>query len=262
MVLTDGDIDMINHMAFPADTTLAFAGIEWKVPGNKVIRIQDQIVAYVIAANNWERPIYFAITVPDENQAFFETYRRMVGFAWRIRPWTRGVDTDVAEHNLREVFQFRGITDPRIYKDENTTILIHNYRVVFTQTADGLLSRGDVKGAYDLLEWGDEIVDLSPPDSRTFHAIVVQSYGDSTRAQQMLESVLDKQFVLPRNMIRSYLGLMYSYAATNKFEDAARIVNKWLLISPNDTEARNWLNMFNQGQMPPELQQIAATILP
>jgi len=134
--------------------------------------------------------------------------------------------------------------------------------VVFTQTADGLLGRGDVQGAYDLLEWGDEIVDLSSPDSRTFHAIVVQSHGDSTRAQQMLESVLDKPFALRGNMIRSYLGLIYSYTATYKFEDAARIVNKWLEISPDDTEARNWLVMINEGKMPPQLEQIASTILP
>jgi len=262
MALSDANIDQINHTAFPADTTLAFAGIEWKVPGNQVVRIQDQMVAYVIAANNWQRPIYFAITVPDENQAFFRSYREMVGFAWRIRPGAQGVDTEVAEHNLREVFQYRGITDPSIYKDDNTTILIHNYRVVFTQAADGLLSRGDIQGAYDLLEWGDEIVDLSSPDSRTFHAIVVQSHGDSTRAQQMFESVLDEPIALQGNMIRSYLGLIYSYTATNKFEDAARIVNKWLERSPGDAEARGWLDMINQGQMPPQLEQIAASILP
>jgi len=262
MSITDDMIDGINHTYLPADTTFALAGIEWRLPANQVIRIQDQIVANVIAANDWQRPIYFAITVPDENQAWFTGYREMVGFAWRIRPGASQVDAVVAERNLREEFQYRGITDPRIYKDENTTILIHNYRVVFTQTADGILGRGDIEAAYDLLEWGDELVDLSAPDSKTFHAIVVQAHGDSTRAQTMLESVLDEQFTLPGNMIRAYLGLIYSYAANYKYDDAARIVNKWLVISPTDAEARGWLAAINQGQMPPGLDDIAQRILP
>jgi len=46
-------------------------GIDWSIPGQTPIRIQDQMIGLIIAANRWERPIYFAITVPTENMAWF-----------------------------------------------------------------------------------------------------------------------------------------------------------------------------------------------
>ncbi len=260
--LTDRQIDSAGLTMTPRDTTFMIGGIEWRVPGRALIRVQDQMVAHIVGANNWRRPVYFAITVPETNQAWFTPYLSLEGFASRINPGGSRVNIERSERNLREVFQYRGVIDPRIYKDENASTLLHNYRVVFQETAGALLAAGDPQRAFDLIELGDRQVDFSAPDFRSFHAIVVQASGDTMRAQEMLEEIIDRQFELPGNMVRSYVTLMHSYAATGKFDDAVRIVNKWLQFSPGDSEVRSWLQSLSAGEMPAGLERLIKQLLP
>ena len=260
--LTDRQIDMAGMTMAPRDTTFMIGGLSWRVPGGALIRVQDQMVAHIVSANNWQRPIYFAITVPEANQAWFRPYLSLEGFASRLNPDGNRVNIERSERNLREVFQYRGVIDPRIYKDENASTLLHNYRVIFQETAGALLSAGDPQRAYDLIELGDQQVDFSAPDFRSFHAIVVQASGDTMRAQQMLEEIIDQPFRLQGNMVRSHLTLMHSFAATGRFDDAVRIVNRWLQLSPGDSEVRSWLQPLSAGEIPAGLERLIEQMLP
>ncbi len=262
IVLRDLDIDRAIPAVVPQDTSFNIAGISWNVPGSTWIRVQDQMVAHIINANNWQRPIYFAITVPPGNQAWFTEYMELEGFASQVRPEARRVNLDVAVHNLKQVFQYRGVADPRIYKDDNATTLLHNYRVVFQEAANALFVGGNIKDAYELLELGHEKVDLSGPDWRIYHAIVTQTYGDTARAQEMFEEILDKEFQVPGNMFRAYFALTYSYASTGKFDEAARVAEGLLQIVPGDAELRGWLDTLRRGGMPDGLRRLALDFLP
>ena len=260
--LSDRRIDTAGYAWFQQDSTFTIAGLSWRVPGNTPIRVQDQMVAHIIGTNSWRRPVYFAVTVPPENEAWFSRYLQREGFASRVNPAGGGINAEAVERNLREVFQFRGITDPRIYKDENASTLLHNYRVVFQEAARTMMYRGDFHRAYDLIEYGHEKVDFSAPDFRSFHAIVTQAAGDTAKAQRMLEEIIDREFELPGSMVMSHVTLMYSYAATGRFEDAIRIVNKWLQISPGDVEVRQWLEPLSRGEMPEGLRRLVGSLIP
>jgi len=262
IILTDLDIDRAIPAAVPQDTSFNIAGIDWNVPGRTWIRVQDQMVAHIINANNWQRPVYIAITVPPENQAWFTEYMELEGFASRVRPGARRVNIDAIVHNLKQVLQYRGVADPRIYKDENATTLLHNYRVIFQEAANALFVGGNIEDAYELLELGHEKVDFSAPDYRIYHAIVTQTHGDTARAQEMLEGILDKEFQAPGNVFRAYFALMYSYASTGKFAEAARVVEGLLQIVPGDAELRNWLETLRRGVMPDGLRRLALDFLP
>ncbi len=229
ILLSDREIDtQLGIAAFAQDSTISIAGVDWRVPGNTTIRVQDQMVVHIIAANNWQRPVYFAITVPTENQAWFNSYLQLEGFAFRVLPQPQRVNVEVALHNLKEVFQYRGIVDPRIYKDENASTLLHNYRVVFQETADALLQSGDTEGAWDLLEWGSQRVDLTAPDYYAYRAMVTMAYGDTARAITMFEEALAGTFELPGNRIRSYSSLIHSYTDSGRGSDAAHVLDEWL----------------------------------
>lgn len=229
IMLSDREIDtQLGLAAFAQDSTISIAGVDWRVPGNTTIRVQDQMVVHIIAANNWQRPVYFAITVPTENQAWFNSYLQLEGFAFRVLPQPQRVNVEVALHNLKEVFQYRGIVDPHIYKDENASTLLHNYRVVFQETADALLQSGDIEGAWDLLEWGSQRVDLTAPDYYAYRAMVTMAYGDTARAITMFEEALAGTFELPGNRIRSYSSLIHSYTDSGRGSDAANMLDRWL----------------------------------
>lgn len=229
IMLSDREIDtQLGIAAFAQDSTISIAGVDWRIPGNTTIRVQDQMVVHIIAANNWQRPVYFAITVPTENQAWFNPYLQLEGFAFRVLPQPQRVNVEVALHNLKEVFQYRGIVDPRIYKDENASTLLHNYRVVFQETADALLQSEDTEGAWDLLEWGSQRVDLTAPDYYAYRAMVTMAYGDTARAITMFEEALAGTFELPGNRIRSYSSLIHSYTDSGRGSDAAHVLDRWL----------------------------------
>ena len=230
ILLSDREIDtQLGVAAFAQDSTISIAGVDWNVPGNTAIRIQDQMVVHIIAANNWQRPVYFAITVPTENQAWFSPSLQLEGFTFRVLPQPSRVNVEVTLHNLLEVFQYRGIVDPRIYKDENATTLLHNYRVVFQETADALLQSGETEDAWNLLGWGSERVDLTAPDYHAYWAMVTMARGDTARAITMFEESLVGTFELSGNRIRSYSSLISAYRESGRSSEAARVLEQWLL---------------------------------
>ena len=227
--LSDRYIDTQMGVAgFAQDSTITLGELEWRIPGQTPVRIQDQMVALIIAANGWQRPVYFAITVPIENQAWFNPYLQLEGFAFRVLPEPRPVEIETTLHNLKEVFQYRGITDARIYKDIDTATLLHNYRVVFQETADAMLREGDAGGALDLLAWGNERIDLTAPDYLGYWALVTLAAGDTTRAIDMFEEAVAGRFELPGNRIRTYSSLLHVLTESGQENEAARILEQWL----------------------------------
>lgn len=70
--------------------------------------------------NGWNRPIYFAMTVPDDYYLGLSPYMRMTGLAYEVTPLytepysgdptgVRAVDTDRAYRNITERFRWGGL---------------------------------------------------------------------------------------------------------------------------------------------------------
>ncbi|MCK5456492.1 MAG: DUF2723 domain-containing protein, partial [Melioribacteraceae bacterium] len=103
-----------------------------KIP---VVRIQDIVVLDFIKANNWERPIYFAVTCSDNARLGLDEYLQMEGMAFRLVPKQRKssayyVNEKVMKDQLfnepeeysrsyQPGFKFRGLNDPTIFMNNN-----------------------------------------------------------------------------------------------------------------------------------------------
>jgi hypothetical protein len=59
--------------------------IEWKYNKNYVTKTELALID-ILAHNNWKRPIYFAITVPEDNYMGLGDYMYNEGFAYRLLP--------------------------------------------------------------------------------------------------------------------------------------------------------------------------------
>jgi tetratricopeptide (TPR) repeat protein len=116
---------------------------------------RDVATRRIIEREYGKRPIYFAVTVPD--QMGFTPRLAMEGLAFRLgEPHgseVEAVDVEKTLHNLREVYQYRGLLgpdrkrDPNVYKDENAQRLVQNYAAGFVRSAEGLLDQGRVDEA-------------------------------------------------------------------------------------------------------------------
>ena len=140
---------------WPEDREVEAAGLRWTVPASSygLLRVQDVMVLKIIDWNNWERPVYFGATVPDKNLLGMMDHLQSEGMVVRVtREQIKGVHIDRTWRNLFELYDYRGVIDPSVYRDENTTNLITNYQVAFLQLAETLLDNEDPNRAYLALE--------------------------------------------------------------------------------------------------------------
>lgn len=117
----------------------------------KAIKAQDIMVWDIIRTNNWQRPVYFAVTVSPDSKIGLDEYLWMDGLAWRLKPakvssGDIGLHPHIMEANLMPEnvapskepqygYLFRGLNDTTIYFDENVRRLTMNYRYSFIRLA-------------------------------------------------------------------------------------------------------------------------------
>jgi hypothetical protein len=131
--------------------------ISWRMSNTRefnnipIIRIQDIMVRDIVMTAGWDRPIYFAITIPDNGSKIgLDPYLRLEGLVQRVTPihdpTGRSISTDILLANLfdepesfsrepRYGYKFRGLNDPNVFLEEQSRRLTINYRNSFLQLA-------------------------------------------------------------------------------------------------------------------------------
>lgn len=123
----------------------------------------------LLANNNWERPIYFAITIGSNKFLNLQDYFQLEGFAFRLVPIKRetpvtdrinfgNVAADIMYDNLMNKFSWGNMNDPRVYIDENNSRMMTNIRNNFNRLAQQLVLEGENEKAVEVIEKGMELV--------------------------------------------------------------------------------------------------------
>lgn len=169
--------DIINQFGLNDTTLLKQGSITWTMNptlnyGNvQAVRVQDLMVKEIIEANNWERPIYFAVTCSEDSKIGLSGYLRMEGMAFRLVPEKRSANDEFIEPNILKAnlteavgysrnyqpgFKFRGLNDPNIFFDDNHKRMVQNYRNAFLRLTLYYLGRGQNELAVNTLNTMDE----------------------------------------------------------------------------------------------------------
>lgn len=136
--------------------------MEWEVQptyGGQFLRVQDIMVLNILQANDFQRPIYFAITVSPTNFIGLRDYFRMDGLAYKILP-IKGVAAhpQVLAKRLYEDFKFRCTNNPDVYYNLNNKTLLQNYRNGHINLAALMLQKGNQEEAAKALENMERLV--------------------------------------------------------------------------------------------------------
>lgn len=137
------------EIRFTLSNTLQFPQANGQVI--KAIRAQDIMAFDIIRSNNWERPIYMAVTSTPDSKIGLDRYFRMDGLAMKLIPYpaqseegvidpailTANLMNEPAEPNLQfqRGYKFRGLRDTTVHYDENVERLAMNYRNAFMRLA-------------------------------------------------------------------------------------------------------------------------------
>ncbi|UCH15258.1 MAG: hypothetical protein JSV22_04635, partial [Bacteroidales bacterium] len=171
-----------------------------------------------LATNNWQRPIYYAITVSSDNYLNLDSYFQVKGLAYRIVPlksedrvYYRGsIDTKTMYNNMINKFKWGGIENPDIYLDENVLRMLSNFRNNFTSLSAVLIAENKYDSAKVVLDKCLEIMPDSIVKFDVFNISMIDGYyklGEIERANQITGILSENVY----NDLDYYISLQDKY---------------------------------------------------
>ena len=133
--------------------------VRWEYPKNVVYK-NDLMVLDLLSNNNWQRPVYFAITIPGSAIPGIQDFFLDEGMAYRFVPVKKNdpdpeygsVEPEIMYDNVMRKFVWGNISDPHVYLDENNRRMISNYRNVFNRLALSLIRENRLDSARQVLK--------------------------------------------------------------------------------------------------------------
>jgi tetratricopeptide (TPR) repeat protein len=190
---TDSEIDSLKVALHPKDGLVTVHADGTYEPGT----IKDAGVRHILRANEYRRPIYIAVTVPDrmglDPQCSFE------GMVFKVNrePPASRLDFDRALANAFNNYSYRGVLlpdnsrDTRVKVDETGEYLIHNYLIHWAELAFELERRGRSDEALVLLDRCKAIA----PDRTEFEVLrgaLFEDQGKSAAAESVFRGILER----------------------------------------------------------------------
>ena len=246
----------------------------------KVILVKDIMVDHILKANNWRKPVYLAVTVPDlmglEKQAVME------GLVFRVHPEpvASRIDLALMRKNLDQTFQYRGFLtaagewDTAVYKDDQSTRLLQNYAAARVQLGMSLYESGRLDEALAELEKARRISPHFPgivaalgfvyerlerwTDAAAHYEGQLQAFpgdaillgnlgrvkahlGDTTAAVELLEKSIAAE---PATDFAPYGDLVNILFVRGETARAASLLTQWLRYHPDDQRAKSSLELI------------------
>ena len=263
--ITDTSVIKQGSIKFKMDNTLTFGNV-------KAVRVQDIMVKEIIEANNWERPIYFAVTCSDDSKIGLQDYLRMEGMAFRFVPEKRKpgiefINVDLLSKMLKENngyskdyapgFKFRGVSDPKIFFDENHSRLIQNYRNSFIRLSLYYINTNQNNLAIQTLDLMQKKIprEIRPMPFGLLYEISNLYYNAGAMDKYKEYSVEVEKLALEQinenpNFTQSYYDpyrvLMMLYDNLNEYDKALELWRRLEVMFPNDPTVKTNIEKYQK----------------
>jgi hypothetical protein len=282
------DDELIENMQVAFDpTTSGLFVVDRRLRGRAAIigpgTIKDVAVRDIIEANDFERPVYFAVTVPDrvgyDEQLSFE------GMVFRVfpEPPAQPINFEKTYENAFHNFRYRGLLredftrDPRVVVDETGEYLIQNYVNMFAQLAYELNARGRYEEAYKMVV-ASRAIKPGFLQLDVLEAMLLGNMGRFDEADRVFDSLIQGgEAALDAYYRRALMRLaakQYGPAAEAMREavrmaggefieptlwlariewdrgrpsEARKLLADWIAVHPDDTRARRILERLSQN---------------
>ena len=174
--------------------------IDWTLNKSYVVK-NDLMVLDLLATNNWERPVYFAVTTGPESYLDLESYFQLEGLAYRLVPvqskpeeQAQGsrVASDIMYNNLMNKFKWGNMDKPGVYLDENIMRMATNMRIQMATLASSLVMENKKDSAVKVLDKCMEVMpeENVPLDGTIFSVVVTYYQADAPMKGNKLASKL------------------------------------------------------------------------
>ncbi|OQX85405.1 hypothetical protein B6D60_07840 [candidate division KSB1 bacterium 4484_87] len=244
----------------------------------KGIRVQDLMILNIIQVNQFRKPIYFALTVSQENLINLTSYLRMDGLVYKLLTYKGQTLSPIhLKNNLLNKFRYRNLNNPEVYFNENIKGLLRNYHGAYYHLCRYYARE---KMYDDLVEVMDNMFTVMPDTVIPMrHELMFQFallYRDAN-APEKAEAVFKR--IMSRNDVKIDAKLQYvyyfyrndaekamaymkqihdenpgyangvywlgnMYLQNQKYQEGLDLVNEWLLTHPKDQNAMAFKTQF------------------
>jgi hypothetical protein len=177
--------------------------IKFNLKGSGIFK-NKLMVLDILANFNWQRPIYFAITVGRDNYMGLEKYFQLEGLAYRLVPYsvasqdgqTGIVHTEKMFSRLMNQFKWGGLNKTKLYFDETNTRMVMNFRNNYSRLAESLFQKGEKSRAIAVL---DKCMKEFPKEVVRFNYFAIpiidlyHKLGETEKGNQLLVYMIDDQ---------------------------------------------------------------------
>jgi hypothetical protein len=168
----------VKNVSVPVDKNLVLANktvnasdsvineLRFVIPRNTLMK-NDLALLNIIAANKWNRPIYFTSNSQYQINLGFEKYLRSDGMSYRLVPVEPSaaavatnsfVNTDTAYSNVMNKFAYGSANIKNVYFDEENRRHLNSIRDAHTDIATDLINRNRKEDAKKVLEKCDKMM--------------------------------------------------------------------------------------------------------
>ena len=196
-------------MLIPGDSIPDYMPIKLRTKDNqgnyhpkRALYKSELMMLEMLAEANWERPIYIAVSVGQENQLGLDNYFIQEGLTYRFTPFDTNktgvkIDSEKMYDNLMNKFKFGGIDKPGIYIDENAMRMCYSHRRIFSQLIGQLLTEGKNDKARAALEYAEKMIPAEnvPYDWQNGALQMAEAWyklGESEKGDHIIQALADK----------------------------------------------------------------------
>ena len=199
----------------PKDAHLITDRVEFKISKSYIMK-NEMAILNMIAANNWERPVYIDHSLIHTGNIFFTDWLQFEGLAYRFVPikftsnrgYTGRIDTDILYENVMNKFVWGNVNDPDVFLDEynKKEIKILQARHMFARLAEALINEGKNEKAIGVL---DKMFELFPDEKMplTFDSFPASEQYYRAEAEQKANELIRTLAKNSFEMLDYYLSL-------------------------------------------------------
>lgn len=163
----------------------------------------DVMILDLLANFNWDRPIYFAITVGESNYLGLQDYFEVDGLAYRLMPYKvkshdgqlGEINTKVMYDNMVNKFKWGNMNVKGVYLDETNLRMTMNLRNNFYRLATALFQEGDKEKALKCLDKTEELMPDNVVAYNYFNLLIAELYnkmGQTEKAKTMVQTLKER----------------------------------------------------------------------
>jgi hypothetical protein len=175
----------------------------------------------ILSHNDWKRPIYFSVTVPNSNMIGLDKYMYNEGFAYRLLPLKpdtavgplEASNTGKMYENMMTKYKWGNMKNASYLDHESMTMFYPLITRLYSTLADDLAKAGKPDSARKVLKKYDEVM----PTTINSLEIAVRKYYMIENAYRLNDIPLGNKLA---NLVDDYVNnqLNYSYALIQKGE--------------------------------------------